>query len=624
MSEKNTASPSDAQQSDRLTAPEVPREIAKQYGVHAEQLHKSNPKATDNTTADTRPFPNDTESQDNSLDDDPETDAAVDEIVKQEGDQLLDMGQEVPTLSKNSVKKRGFVFRFFRGWWRNRFLRYATILLILGGIVTTAVMPHTRYTVLNTVGVRSGASIIIVDESTKLPLKNVQVIIAGQTAKTDIKGIARVQGLKLGKAQVKVSRLAFAPYERTVTVGWGSNPLGTVALRSTGLHYTLAVSDYVTGMPIESAEAASDQVNALSDDKGMIDLTVTGSEPVKLSLLVSAPGYRAQQITIEAVATAPTPVSLVPVQKTAFVSKASGKYDVYISDLDGQNKKILLAGTGHETSTISLVVSPDNTQAVLVSTRDNKRDAAGTLLQGLTFIDLVTGASSTVDYAMQIQLVDWFGGRLIYRSTVTEASADPQRNRLVAYTYASNARTQLASANQFNTLISAKGYVYYAPAATDQNATLGMFRVKPDGSNRERLSDEEVWSAFYTTPDVVHVQTAKGWSALDLDSKGIQPAAAPDTMLNYYFATNPSGTQTAWAATRGGAASLFVRDSKSGQRALVVQPGLAYPVRWVNDTTIIYRVAYSGEIADYVVSTKGGVAHKISDVAPVFAFIQAN
>jgi hypothetical protein len=54
------------------------------------------------------------------------------------------------------------------------------LLIVIGGLVALAAIPSTRYWALNSVGVRSSSSIVIVDNATQLPLKGVHVTLSGQ------------------------------------------------------------------------------------------------------------------------------------------------------------------------------------------------------------------------------------------------------------------------------------------------------------------------------------------------------------------------------------------------------------------------------------------------------------
>jgi hypothetical protein len=385
------------------------------------------------------------------------------------------------------------------------------------------------------------------------------------------------------------------------------------------------VKDYFSGKSIQGAEAQSEAVNALADEQGKITLTVEDTDVTKLQIHVNAAGYRPEDMTLDASHTGVFSIALVPDKKTVYVSKERGTYDVYAADLDGKNKKLLLAGTGLEGSNIGLVVSPDGSQAALVSTRDNNRDEDGYLLYALTLITIAEGTHQTVDHAQQIQLVDWLGGRLIYRSTIAGASAaNSQRNRLLAYNDATNNRTQLAAANQFNMVLSANGYLYYGASSTDPKATLGLFRVKPDSSGRERLSDQEVWTGLRSSQEAITVQTPTGWYAFDLGTKKILSIGAPSSFNTYMFVSNSKNT-TVWVDTRDGKGVLLAKRPNGSIQTIVSQAGLTYPVRWVTDDILIYRVVTGAETADYIVSPNDHpIPHKLTDTTATHGYLQAS
>jgi hypothetical protein len=589
------------------TAPEVPTALAKQMGIN-HRIKDPKPTVPDDQVA--------SKMQEPSIDDDPQTDAAVDSIVTEESDQLL-ADTDATQAPTTPPKKRSFLSR----WWHNKPARYITLIILLTGITAIAVIPKARYVVLNKAGVRASSSVIIVDDITKLPLKNVSVAFGDKQAKTDTNGVARVTGLPLGPRDVHVQRLAFASYNTHVVIGWGSNPLGTYTLHAVGTRYEFYVVDSLSGKPISGASAESEQASALSDKDGKVSLTLQDATTTQLKVTVTNAGYLSQEVTLNATQKDTPHVALLPDNKVVYVSKQSGTYDVYSSSLDGHDRKVLLKGTGLEDGNSSLVMSPDNTQAALVSTRDDQHDASGTQLVALTIINIETGSHSTVDHAQQIQLIDWVGNRLLYRTTVATTNNDSTgRNRIVAYDYAQNARLQLATAGQFNVVLSARGYVYYAAAASDPAATLGLFAIKPDGTGKEQLSQQEVWTGLRTGYDTVALQTQSGWSTLNLNTKQLTGSAAPATFKSYAFATSPKGTDSTWIDIRNGTTTLLLHRQDGSDTVLATQPGIATPLYWLGDSLVAYRVSNKTETAEYVVSASGGTPKKIADVAPTYGF----
>jgi hypothetical protein len=617
------------------SAPELPHEVAREYGLHHERVtsratHTKKSAGNDDVSPDTAELSpaaqSDTAPESDSSDagdlNDEKTDAAVDDILTKEADDLLKV-QDGNIGNHTTVVPRGKP-SILKRWWRNKWARNTTIFIILAAIVAVIAIPKTRYAVLNTAGVRSSASVIVLDNTTELPLKNVAVTLNGDKAVTDHDGVAKFKELKLGDYELDIKRVAFAKHHQKITIGWGSNPLGSFKLRATGTQYTILVKDFVSGKPIEGVEANSDEAVAQSDKNGKIILTVDDTDITKLTAVVSSKGYRDEPVEVLADSTAPTQVVMVPAVKDVYVSKQSGKYDVYSSDLDGKDRKLILAGTGSENATISLVVSPDGQRAAMVSTRDNIRDDDGFILQALTIINLAESTSVTIDHAEQIQLVDWVDSRLVYRLTLAGASAsNAQRNRLVSYNYDSNARIQLATANQFNAIFSVKGYVYYTASSTDTQATMGLFRIKTDGTDRKRLTTSEIWTTLRTGYNTALIQQPDGWVAYDLASGQVSKADAPSSVVTFSFADDSKNEHSLWTDTRDGSGVLLLHDvAKNTDKVLKTQDGIAYPVRWLTDKTILYRVATSNESADYAISVDGGEARKISDVTATYGYAQ--
>lgn len=607
-------SPKLAKELEALHAQAKPPEVKEQDA--AASVQSAEPEAPK------EPIAPDTEMAPEDALEDTETDEAVDDIVKEEADELL--ATQDNSVQETPPQKRGFwgsIGHFFAAWWRNKWARWITILLIVGAITAVAATPSLRYAALNKAGVRASTSVTVYDNGTRLPLKNVTVAIGGKKATTNSKGVAKVSGLKLGPQQLIIQRVAFATIKQNVTLGWGSNPLGDFILDSTGVRYSVNVTDFITGKPIPGAEVsfADTGANAVADKQGKATITLdSASEASTAQLSASAAGYHATPVALPATPTNPVTVALPPSTKTVFVAKQNGRYDLVSMYLDGSERSTLLAGTGAESSNLSLLADPAGKKVAYVSTRDGLTDAGGYHLSGLTLVNIADGDNATISHADHIQLVDWIGTTIIFQeSSENTAATDSSRYKLVAYDYASSKRYELAHANQFNSVQVVQGKVYYAVSSTDPAAQAYYYQINADGTNRTTILEKEVWSAFRVAYEKILLQTPDGWFAYSVGTTPVESAASPDAQ-NRTYAEGPDN-QSAWINQSGANTMLTLHSNARGtDTVLATRSGIAYPVRWLTNNVLVYRVVSSGEVADYAITTAGGEAKKITDVVSTY------
>lgn len=529
------------------------------------------------------------------------TDEAVADIVRKEGDELLDShddSAEVLPKSKKSGRKHKWII-------------WTIILVLLAGIVTVMAIPKTRYEILNRLGVRVSASLTVVDKTTGQPLKNVTVELAGNSASTDQDGNVGFQGLKQGPHNLKISRVAFSTIDQQVTLGWGSNPLGRFDLSPSGAQYTFIIHDNLADQAIEGAEVASGQAVAKSDKDGKAVLTLEQTNKTEVSVTISANNYRSEQKTLPIQTDTEVKVSLVPAQKAVFVNRSDGKYNLYSMYIDGQDRKTILEGTGNESSDMALAVSTDGSKAAFVSTRENIKNEDGGLLQTLTLADVSGQASKTLDRAVKVEVIDWIGTVLIYQITSPGASQDsPDRQKLVSYDYSNDKRVELAAANKFSSVASAQGAVYYS-AGTDQ-----FTMINPDGSGRSTVVNTKVQHAYRTDYNSLTLQAEDGWYNLSLSADTGSKINAPSSTQNIIYSISPDGQK----ALLVNGNSLSVYDPSANKTAEVYsQPNLTYPVRWLSNEVAVFRDGG----ADYAVSVKDGEAQKVTDIVSTSGLIQA-
>jgi hypothetical protein len=378
------------------------------------------------------------------------------------------------------------------------------------------------------------------------------------------------------------------------------------------------VSDFLSGKALAKVEASSGQASALSDSKGLIKLTIDQKDDKPIEVSIKGEGQREEKLTLGVGDKATHALKLVSARKHAFISKRSGKLDVYSIDIDGKNEKKVLPATGSERDDIVMVPHPTTDVVALVSTRDNKRNTDGFLLSSLILLDLKTGKTIDVAQSEKVQIVDWVKDRLVYVKIAAGASAAaPTRHRLTSYDYKEESSKELAASNYFNDVISVAGKIYYASSSAYQTGNGAyLYQVYPDGSSRQTLLDKEVWNMFRTGYDQLALSVQQDWYGYKLgESKAAKQNSAPTNLTSRLYIDSADGRHSLWVDSRDGKGVLLAYDRGSKEdKQLRSQSGLKNPVYWLNDNVVVYRINTDQETADYALSLNGGEPVKIRDV----------
>ncbi len=551
---------------------------------------------------------------------DPKTAEAVEDIVRNESDDLLKAEDEKLAAAFKPKEEKTFFQKLKTSLldiWQNPKKRKILLGSVAGFVFLVGIVPVSRYFILNAVGVRASASVRVIDESTLQPLKNVEVSLHGSSARTDDNGDARLEKIKLGATQLKIERRAFAVIERKVTVGWGSNPLGEERLRPTGTQYAFQVTDYLSAKPVVKAEATSGDASAFSDEQGRILLTL--EDPAdEIEINIVSENRRTEKFKISGDTKNERKIRMVPARKHAYISRREGRYDVYAAYADAKDESLVVKGTGSERDDMVLVPHPTENLVALVSTREGKRNADGYLLSTLDIIDLRTKQVESVQTSERIQLTGWFEDRLVYVRIVSGTSAgNPQRSRLMAYHAKDDTNNELASANYFNDVMAVGDRVYYAPSGAYQNGVnVSLFSIKADGSDRKVVLDKEVWNMFRTSYEHIALAVPAEWYDYQIGEEHPKKVSGePANLVSRVYINSPNGKKSLWIDNRDGKGVLIVynvEDKK--EETLQTQSGLKTPVHWLSDDTVVYRIKTETETADYVLSLEGGDPRKIADV----------
>ncbi|MEI7632172.1 MAG: hypothetical protein WCJ60_02520 [bacterium] len=567
---------------------------------------------------DAEPTKDKEEFEDNEFADN-KTATAVDDIVANESDELLKrQDEEKLDQQKAEVKKDKLSLKsFFSKWWNTPLYKWGTFVVLIAILIAVGLLPTTRYAVLNSLGIRAKSSMTIVNEESQQPLKNVEVTMSGQSLLTDENGIVNFSKLKLGKNSYKVSKRGYSLLERTKVLGWGSNPIGQISIKATGNKFNFVVNDFLSNKAVLGAEAVSGDFNAVSDKNGNISLAVDQNVDKDVEVIIKAAGYREEKLTVKISDLTKKTVSLVPSKKHVFVSKRSGKYDVYKIDADGKNESLLLAATGAEREDMIILPHPTTNFVAIVSSRDGVRNKDGYLMSGLFIVNVATGESVKVTQSERIQLVDWVSDRVVFIAVKEGASAaNASRSKLLSFEIGQPGAKELSSANYFNDAVVFRGSVYYAPSSyAIPVANVKFYKVNADGSNLTVVLDKEVWNVFRSDYDTLYLSVQQDWYELKTTGSATKLANSPTNPRSRMYKDSPDKNKGLWVDSRDGKGVLLAYNQTTKKDDIIeTKSGLNAPAYWLNDTTVVYRVMDGREVADYVKSTDGGEAKKLRDV----------
>lgn len=549
---------------------------------------------------------------------DEKTARVVDQIVAAESDELLEREDaERTAINAQSQKKQLKIGALIKNWWINPAIKWGTIVGLLLVVLLVTMLPASRYAILNAVGVKAKASLTVYSSDSQQPLKNAEVSIANQSKSTDDDGFVSFSNLALGKQQMKIKKSGYATIEQSKVLGWGSNPLGKMVMTVTGTKFSFVAKDFLSGKAVASAEAISGEYNATADNDGKIVLAINQTDDKNFTVTIKAPEYRDEVIVIKPTDTGERVVQMVPSKQHVFVSKRTGKYDIYKIDADGKNESVLVPATGSEREDISLLTHPTRQYTALVSTREVKRNKDGYLLSSIYVVNVQNGEMQKIGQSERIQLIDWSGDRIVYIAIVDGASAaNPARSKLYSFEIGQPGAKELASANYFNDAVVFKSAVYYAPSSYALPvASAKFYKTNPDGTNTSTIFDKEVWSILRNDYDTLYLSVQQDWYELKQNGTPTKLGGAPTNLRSKVYRDNFDKSQALWTDQRDGKGVLLTYNINSKKDdVLETRAGLTQPASWLSNTTYIFRVSDSREVADYVKSTAGGDAKKLRDV----------
>ena len=522
-----------------------------------------------------------------------------------------------------------------RGYWHHKLWTIPlTVLLLIGAFFA---VPTTRYMAL-AYFVSRPLTVTVTDSTTHTAISGAQVKIDGQSKLTGSDGKVKFT-LPVGNHTMQVTKSYYQSAHKSVFVDISSsnNVLG-VELVATGRQVPLQVINKITGKAIPEAELTIGAATARTDLRGAAT-AVLPADPATQTVIIKADGYNdfTGTVTITTDTVAANTFSMVPKGRIYFLSNQSGTIDVVATDLDGGNRKTVLAGTGSE----------DKNSTVLLASRDwkylallSKRDG-GTYAK-LYLINTSDNSLATIDAsAANFTLVGWSGHYFLYtiqrpgvqswqpkQQSIMSFNADTKSAKtLVDSTATGTTSTDAQYQDIVYTVLFGDDLIYtttwykYPADVVVAGHTNTMISLKPDGTGSRTLKSVDAGTSYFDSvnlaaPDKLYFavySATPNYYRLDTNGNITQSSTITSDTVNQTYPTylqSPSGTATFWTSVRDGKNTLLVGDSNGGSGNQIVSASDYAPYGWFTDS---YLLVQKNKSELYIMPAGGGTPLKISD-----------
>lgn len=498
--------------------------------------------------------------------------------------------------------------RWYKRLSRRQKIWFSLLIIVVAGIATVA-LTDLRYRLLG-LFLKGQVQVSVVDSTTSKPLAGVQATIAQTQATSDSKGNIVLNRVQLGRHPLTLAKPGYQSFTDTVAVFIGHNNFGQVRLVSVGIPVSFKVTESIGNQPLVGATVSSGSDNELSAADGTVSLNLPPGDQAQAT--VSLKGFTPQTLNVKLPPRGVVAVKLVPSVKDYFLSNRSGRMDLYQSNVDGSNQSILLAGTGKENSSTSILTSDDASIIALLSSREGQHTPGGDLLPMLYLVNPSSAQLTKISSDVGIALIGWVDHTLIYSTYASGTS------RVLSYNANNGQTLQLAAAPNFAATELLDGRFYYS--VDDVGGEIGLYTILPNGADKRHIFDQPA-NLTRTARSVITFSSSDNsvtsWYTYDDTGSGklTKLAGEPPLVEDRYLALNASGDQGAVVLVRDGRQEIYLTDSNGqNEKRLTTIGSVQFVQRWIDDNYLIFRVSNPTETADYIVNVTGGPAVKISDV----------
>lgn len=505
-------------------------------------------------------------------------------------------------------------------------------LLILFGV------PFTRYRILALV-VKKNVQVRIIDSQTNVPVSGVEVSLRGKTAKTDGEGKAVLQDVRVGYGELKATKKYYKD-TTTVRLTGLKTAAAELKLEATGRQVAVHITHKISGESVEGAVIKAADTEAQTDSNGETTLVLPANQQ-KIEAVITKPGYNDQKVrvTISNATIKDNTFRITPTGKVYFLSKQTGKIDVVKTDLDGNNRQTVLAGTGNEEdgNTI-LLASRDWKYLALLARREDSKARLYLIETGSDKLTEIDSGDAT------FTLVGWSGHTFAYTVGRNNVQAwQPKEAALKSYNAESlklqtidetNAEgtgvNDYANENFGNAYILKDSLIYtkqwnaaYHSIYRLAGKRMGIYSAKASGSKQTVRDFDAGANAYFNArlykPNEIYFGLYNNGAGSFYEYKdGMLQGTTGfngDIFGKFYptYLVSPNGEATFWYEPRDGKNSLFIGNLNGENSKQAAALSEYVPYGWFTDDYLLVSKNDSELYIQAVSAVSSGLMLKISD-----------
>ena len=537
------------------------------------------------------------------------------------------------------------ITRFFGGYWRRKWWTIPLTVLVIVGII--AAVPQSRYPILAQFMKRQFA-ITLTDSKTNTPVSGATATLDGMSATTDSAGRVKFTA-RVGKRTLTIKKKYYQSMSTDIFVGINTqHNAARLTLLATGRQVPIKVIDKISGQPVANALVSVLDTQARTDANGTLTIVLPTTETAQ-AITISADNYSDLKSSVEVTSdvVAANTFSLVAAGRVYFLSNLSGKLDVISTNLDGSDRKTVLAGTGSEDASNTVLLASRDWQFLALLSKRAGGSHAKLYLINTTNSQVTTMDSTSANFTP----VGWSDHTFVYQAlndgvsawqpgqtTLKSFNADTSKLVTIDQTDASGASGNYIYQNlSFVNLVSDRVVYGLAWSAYYGNSSLdasgknnAIMSANVDGSNKKDLKDITLPAATtYTSlnavlskPNVLYIQStvqsqpAVYYSYQYQNNTASQSNTITDATYNQAqqsyttYLVSPTGKSTFWSQPRDGKNTLFTGDYYGNNAVQIASLSDYAPYGWYTDA---YVLVQKGGSELYVMPVAGGTPLKISD-----------